>query len=128
MKSKKEPLKLFDDFIRTEMREERNSEPGFTYLNNSARPEIEQVRQLLEGWFAHYPLDRQMSFLNDFRCTNPKVRQDAHHRGAFLELLTHQLLRCLGYDNIEVKPKLPPLTLKSKPRTPDFLVKDKSGK
>lgn len=50
---------LFDDFLRTEMRNARHTEPAYTFFNNSAWRAVVHIRSLLEEWFTHFPLASQ---------------------------------------------------------------------
>lgn len=56
-------LRLFDQFERTDHREARRSEPTFEFMNRSAWPACENIRDVLEQWFESYPAshDREVS-------------------------------------------------------------------
>jgi hypothetical protein len=104
-----EPLTLFTNSIRTELRPARNDEPQWAYMNISARPGIAAAREKLEDWFAHYPsdkLDLQQRFRSSIK---------HQHRSAFFELYVHELLRRAGY-SVECHP------CTTKATRPDFKV------
>ena len=46
---------LFDDIKRTDTRAAREREQRYSYLNVSARPAAQLIRDTLESWFADYP-------------------------------------------------------------------------
>jgi hypothetical protein len=48
---------LFDDIERFDDAGKPHGEPKFDYLNRSARPEAERVREFMEHCFGHYPAD-----------------------------------------------------------------------
>lgn len=62
---------------------------GFTYINASARPEMEAVRNLWEAWFAEYQDNAKASLRQRFR--------GAGYNSAAFELYVHALLLAHGY-------------------------------
>ena len=86
-------------------------ESPFEYVNRSAEPEIERVRNLLEQWFRDYPATAQKDVRKRFRNRN----QDTH-QSAFFELLLHALLRKLGC-GAKAHPNIP-----GSSKQPDFHV------
>jgi hypothetical protein len=104
-------MPLFDDFERLEVRPRRQNEGGFDYMNASARPGVEAIRQLLESWFEHLPPDAQADIRGRFRS-----RDEAQHQSAFFELYWHELLTCCAYQ-VEIHPALPDVAT-----NPDFLT------
>jgi hypothetical protein len=86
-------------------------------LNRSGRTEASRVRQLEEDWLARYPAHHRDSLIARLRSSI-----DDQHRGAFFELLVHELLLARGHRVLEIEPK-PAHTSKS----PDFLVQAKEG-
>lgn len=110
-------LFLFDPTPRTSEDNFRYSEPEFSYLNRSPRPEAGKVRRELERWFSRYPPEERTTVWKRFRSKN-----DVDHRSAFFELYLHELLLRLGC-SVSVHPGLP----NSKKR-PDFLVETRGVK
>ncbi|MCK4224566.1 MAG: hypothetical protein KAX39_05255 [candidate division Zixibacteria bacterium] len=104
-------MKLFDDIKRNENRPKHYSEPRFSYLNRSARPEFERIRNLLEQWFKHILVKVQPELRSRFR-----QKDDRQHLSAFFELYLYELLFRLRFD-IEFHPKI-----KGKKTHPDFMV------
>jgi len=51
---------LFDQFVRTDHRPAPNSEPDYGFWNRSAWPACENIRGVLEQWFASYPASDQV--------------------------------------------------------------------
>ena len=86
-------------------------ESPFEYVNRSAEPEIERIRNLLEQWFRDYPATAQKDVRKRFRSRN----QDTH-QSAFFELLVHALLRRLGCE-VKAHPNIP-----GSAKQPDFHV------
>jgi len=84
-------MRLFDDCVRTELRSAKESEPRFQYYNQSARPSIVILRNMLEAWFEHYPGNKKIDLRQRFRADDPQ------HRSAFFELYIHELLTRLGF-------------------------------
>jgi hypothetical protein len=110
-------MKLFDDIVRDFAGPALFAEPGFTYLNRSARLSLDRVRAVLEDWFEHYPAPHQADLRGRFRSG-----KDRQHCSAFFELLLHELLLRRGCC-VEVHPQ----TGKDAPKRPDFLVESPDG-
>jgi hypothetical protein len=108
-------MELFDDISRKDRGSANYSKSRFDYLNRSARPESERVRNLLEEWFAHIPSEVQLKLWSDFRS-----KDDRQHTSAFFELYLHELLFRLKFD-IDFHP-----TIEGESTHPDFMV-SKSG-
>src|SRR5690606_14650404 len=87
------------------------SEPSFSYLNRSARPAFDAVREAIESWFARYPGDRGSEFRLRIRSND-----DTTHSAAVFELFVHALLTSMGW-TIDVHPDTP-----GSSRRPDFLA------
>lgn len=104
-------MPLFDEFERLDVRPRRQNEGGFAYMNASARPGIDAIRQLLESWFDHLPPDAQADIRGRFRS-----REETQHESAFFELYWHELLTRCGYE-LEIHPALPDVAT-----NPDFLA------
>ncbi len=47
-------MNLFDDIVRTKTTKKSFSEPDYPYLNESALPQLQRIRILLEQWFADF--------------------------------------------------------------------------
>lgn len=104
-------MMLFDEIVRSEMGPATESEPGYLFLNRSARPEATKIRQMVEDWFAHYPDAEKADLYARFRS-----EVDAQHRAACFELALHELFRRLGYE-IALHPGL-----STTQKTSDFLL------
>jgi hypothetical protein len=108
---------LFDITQRTDSRPAQYSEPRFTFLNRSARPGAEDVRSLMETWFAKYPQAHQAQLKRRLRSADNR-----DFDSAFLELYLHELACRLGY-SVEVHRRATDDSL----RTPDFLLTSPDG-
>ena len=85
---------LFDiDASRSDLRPRDYSEPHFSYLNSSGRPEAQRVRDLLEQWLSRFPTHAQAALRARFR----KNKAVPHH-SAFFELYLHELLLIEGHE------------------------------
>lgn len=104
-------MKLFDDISRDYTEPAKYAEPKFGYYNRSARQDIDKIRQLIETWFIHYPVEHQKELYTKFRSSI-----DSQHYSAFFELFIHELLLQLGY-SIIVHPDI-----SGTERKPDFLA------
>src|SRR6266487_3811642 len=102
-------MKLFDDVVRIRKTKKGFSEPDYSYLNESARPQEERIRLLLERWFADFARMNQTNpstkYTNKLQNLSTEFRsQDKRkHWGAFFELYCHELLSTQGYV-VEVEP------------------------
>ena len=76
----------------------RYNEPNYSFLDSSAWPSVDRVREFWEGWFAQYPDDKKAGLAARFRSFD-----DHPHLSAFLELFTFAVLKRGGYD-LEVEP------------------------
>jgi hypothetical protein len=90
-------MNLFETDVRKDTSPRKPSESEYAFLNRSALPEHELVRNLLEQWFHDYPSDaekqdyrteRQKSFRGAFQ-----AKRDRQHHAAFFELYCYTLLR-----------------------------------
>lgn len=88
------------------------SEPTFRYLDRSARPQVANVRELLNGWFNRVPAEERETL-------RKRLRDD--FQPAFFELALHELLLRFS-QSIEIHPEVPDTT-----RHPDFLAKPVTG-
>jgi len=91
------------------VRPKGQSEPEFSYLDRSARPEAFAVRELVDDWLSRFPASAQADWRGRFRSDSA----DDYH-GAFFELMTHEWLVRLGY-GIEPHPAIP-----NTAKRPDF--------
>ena len=102
---------LFDNISRNYKGPRGYSETIYEYLNRSARPSMERVRNLLEGWFSNYPSCAQNELRSRFHSS-----EDMQHQSAFFEIYLHALFSILGFQ-IEIHPEIPAQTTH-----PDFLM------
>jgi hypothetical protein len=102
-------MNLFDDIVRTRTNKKGYSEADYPYLNQSARPQQERIRTLLDKWFVNFT---QMNQLGSSRTYQDKLRNlwtefrskdTRKHWGAFFELYCHEFLCAQGY-KVEVEP------------------------
>lgn len=82
---------LFDSFDRVRTGPASHIEPIFPYLNQSARRDVQQIRELLEGYFSRYPGERNLELRSRFRSTD-----DSQYQAAVFELILHEMLLALG--------------------------------
>ena len=85
-------MRLFDDLVRTDQTAKTYTESTYAYYNRSARPGVAAMRDLLEQWFAIFPITGQGHIRGHFR--SPIENQ---HQAAFFELYLHELLVRLGF-------------------------------
>lgn len=102
---------LFEDILRNFKGTLGHTEPLYEYLNRSARPSMNRVRDLLEGWFSNLPSDAKNEIKSRFRSSD-----DIQHQSAFFEIYLHALFSKLGFQ-IEIHPEIPGQTTH-----PEFLV------
>jgi hypothetical protein len=89
---------LFSSGPRTRTFGGRYNEPIYSFLDSSAKPSVDHIREFWEGWFAQYPENKKAGLAARFRS------YDNHpHLSAFLELFTFAVLKRAGYD-LEVEP------------------------
>jgi hypothetical protein len=101
-------IKLFDKLSRRDQGPRPYALPDFIYLNTSARPGVEAIRNELARWFSNYPKAERSELRARFRSDN------IAHRSAYFELFLHELLIKLGC-KVKVHPKIIGTT-----RRPDF--------
>jgi len=111
------PPSIFDDFPSRDADPRPDGETEFAYLNRSGRPEARRVRQLVDGWLAHYSGEHRDILVTRFRSAN-----DDEHHSAFFELFTHALLIARGHKVVAIEPKL-----SHTQKSPDFLVQAAEG-
>ena len=104
-------MRLFDNLERTDQSAKTYTESTYAYYNRSARPGIAAMRDLLEQWFAIFPITGQRHIKGHFR--SPIENQ---HHAAFFELYLHELLVRLGFA-VELHPPA-----ESVATHPDYLV------
>lgn len=111
-----ESLKLFDDFKRDYFGPAKYTESRWKYMNRSARPGFQYVRDVLDEWFADYEADssKRHNLCNGFRSLD-----DEKHLSSFFELYLYQLFKKQGLQ-IEVEPSWAG-------RHPDFLLTARTG-
>lgn len=108
---------VFDDIERPCTDAHPHGESDFLYTNRSGREEAKKVRGLIEDWLTRYPEEDRQSLVQRLRSPI-----DSAHRGAFLELLLHELFRKRGHKVIDVEPEVPGTNKK-----PDFLMETPKG-
>jgi hypothetical protein len=109
---------LFDNINRDYIGPAQRSEPTFTWLNRSAKPACDKIRQQLETWFSHYPAEHQNEMYTRLRRDDRRGDFDS----AFFELFLHELLLKLG-----CCPIIHPTVNSNNGRCPDFLVESPKG-
>jgi hypothetical protein len=80
-------MNLFENILRTDCGPATPTEDTFSFLNRSAWPASEAVRNLLESFFGRYPSSESAELKCKFR---------AQFESAFFELFLHELLLRLG--------------------------------
>ena len=108
-------LRLFEQFVRTDHRPAHRSEPDYEFLNRSAWPACENIRDVLERWFAGYPASHKEDLRARFR------KRDHNHAAVYFELYLHQVLSRLG-----LSPEVHPNPERGKGR-PDFAIAGAKG-
>ena len=108
-------LQLFEQFVRTDHSPAHRSEPDYEFLNRSAWPAYENIRDVLERWFAGYPANHKEDLRARFR------KRDHNHAAAYFELYLHQVLSRLG-----LSPEVHPNPEIGKGR-PDFAIAGAKG-
>ncbi len=111
-------MRLFEEKKRTFRGIGSITEPTYTFLDRTARPEFVKVRDILENWFGRYPDGTDKKDLRS-RFTN---LDEIHHDAAFFELLLHETLLRLGC-KAEPHPTLPG----GSSTHPEFLVRAPGG-
>lgn len=101
-------MQLFEDKIRTRFEYAHYSENTFNFYNSSGRDEFNTTRNLLNQWFAIYPLHEQNELRSRFQKT---------FSSAFFELFLYKLYSDLGCEII-IHPKI-----EKSEKHPDFLIK-----
>jgi len=109
-------MSVFDDIERTDMEPAGHLVSRFDYLNASARPEAQRVRDTVDAFFAKYPATHADEMRNRLRS-----RDETLHQSALFELALHELLLRQGFTVVEVEPTL------ANGRSPDFLVASPAG-
>lgn len=105
-------MKLFDDILRTHRGPATHTEDTFSFLNRSASPAFEAVRNLLESFCRRYPSSESPEL---------KSKLETQFDSAFFELYLHELLIRLGCE-VAVHP-----TLNGTDAKPDFLARFHQG-
>ena len=104
-------MQLFDNFERTSPGAFKYDQPSYDFLNHSSRQGAARARALCNAWFTYYPEAHQPNLGSRF------VDDDnGKHRGAYFELLIHEILRRLN-SQIEIEPMI-----EGQPGRPDFAV------
>src|SRR5258708_16145222 len=118
-----ERSRLFNSISRTDSDPAGYSESRFDYLNRTARPGYDYIREILQQWFDDFegtPTKREKLKI-DFRS-----EIDHEHLDAFFELYLNTFFKALGFKVHVEPPKDEQNPLWSK-NDPDFLLTDDSG-
>lgn len=108
---------IFQNIKRTDFGSSQHSESSYSYLNRSARPEAETIRNVINKWFVKYPIKCKKDLKSRI-----KSDDDIQHTSGVFELYLHELFLRLGYF-LEPHPK----TAGKKKTKPDFLVSNDVG-
>ena len=104
-------MSVFDDLERNDVGPRPYAQPDFIYLNASARPGVQTIRDAIEGWFLRYPNADRAELRARLRSED-----NYQHKSAFFELFLHEMLLRLGC-NVQVHPQVV-----GSPRRPDFYL------
>ncbi|MBI5931009.1 MAG: hypothetical protein HY862_16995 [Chloroflexi bacterium] len=109
-------LQLFDDLDRKDLRAATYTEPYFSYLNYTARPLFENLRNILQDWFDSFDAkeEKRLKVWKEFRSENNQL-----HTNAFFEIYLHFLLSRMGF-HVEIEPEW-------YKNQPDFLLTSSNG-
>lgn len=99
---------LFEMFVRDRQGPSNHNENPYDYYNESARKDVEIIRNTLNAWFSDYPTSERKDLKNRFK---------KEFDSAFYELFLHQFFQKLGF-TITIHP-----TLQHSSKHPDFLIK-----
>ena len=107
--------RVFSNIERSDFSSAGYSESTYSYLNRSARPSAERLRQLIESWVSQYPVTERNEII-------PRLQslQDHELNSAFFELYLYQVLLKMGYE-VEIHSSVSEETEK----TPDFIVRNR---
>lgn len=106
-------MTLFSHISRTSVKPKAYAQPEFEFLDRSAWPEAQRVRDVVEYWLAHVPAQDAGVLIQRMRSGS-----DQEFNSATFELYLHELMRRLG-NEVEIHPPAPGESKKH----PDFLVK-----
>lgn len=109
-------MALFDDIERTNLAVPRAEETKHGYLNLSARPAAQAVRDFLTEALDRYPGADRQDLMSRLRSI------DGTHDAAVFELAVHELLIRTGHTILAVEPRV-----LGKTTRPDFLVRAPDG-
>jgi hypothetical protein len=109
-------MTVFDNIERDNLGPRPYAQPDFTYLNTSARPGVQAIRESIDGWLLRYPREDRAELQARLRS-----RDNYQHRSAFFELFLHELLLDLGCD-VAIHPEIVGI-----PTRPDFHVRSHDG-
>lgn len=90
---------------------------AFDYLDQSARPEAERVRTLIEQMLAQYPQSDAKAMIARLRSN-----EEVEHNAAFFELCLHELLVRRDFQIADVEQEAP-----GSSKRPDYLVRSPEG-
>lgn len=104
-------MRLFDEKERERLGPSKYAESLFSFLNESAKPEVQRIRDLLEQWFSNFPVSEKAILRQRFRS------DDRGTLAVFLELYSYALLINQGF-NADIHPP----AAQEKQTHPDFVV------
>jgi hypothetical protein len=110
-------MSIFDDIAREANDPRHQDETLFAYLNRSNRVEADHVRQLVDSWLDHYPVEHRDPLVARFRSPI-----DDQHKSAFFELFLHELALVRGHKIVAIEPELAHTR-----KSPDFLFESSKG-
>lgn len=102
-------MKLFDNKNRVNLKPAKSNENTYDYLNNSAREEVEEVRNKLEKWFSIYPEEEKFEIKR-------RIKTREQFDSTFFEMYLYNLFTEMNF-NIESHPEI-----KDSDNKPDFLI------
>lgn len=105
--------RVFADISRVDFSPRRHAESRFAFLNRVGGAFWDQVRELVEDWFAQLTVSARADVGARLRSSD-----DRQGHGAFWELYLHEAFRRSGYD-VTIHP-----AVCAGPRQPDFLVRN----
>jgi len=99
--------KLFEDKVRLDSSPGKYNDNTFDFIDRSAMPEVENIREVLNSWFDRYPSNESLELKKRLQVSFPPT---------FYELFLHELFLQQGF-TITIHPIVP-----GTDRKPDFLL------
>lgn len=104
---------IFDQKERNDLGPAKQSDSHYSYLDRSARPEAQIIRNVMDEWISFYPVTEHPDFLAKLRSSN-----DVNFLSAFFELYLFTLMRKLNATDIAIETDIP-----NSNSHPDFFAK-----